>query len=640
MNKTVRIALAIVSLLLAVAVALSVVLGIDAAGKAGKNMAETEFDRFTNTLRGVKSLDELNDPFLRERLVALYKGSKPLLAAMIADQAGQVVWRIPAETPYLSADRLTLVGPKSSTTSYSSQITGNINLVALYMTLPQTTIFSILRNALIVLGIYVFMVIVFLVVMSLLKPETKTVPRSYEQPIARPGPPTLRGEKPQPANTPGGTPRVLSPTPAVKPRTGDLASSRLASDVPLQTSQARVAAMAASGNSGSPGSGISGIDSPKTVASAPGIHDIEFPEMENSADSKYRAMLNSASQSKPVPDFSAPRTAGVSGMSEQQSGKASRPVASGWEQASASPSPRSSAENTARALAEFEASYRATEPGIYASSGDTVRRKSDEGARSEKGSKVQVSERQNGEAAGSASGTMRPAAPSEPQYTGPVSQTPHRTHEIWENTNHSGPSSGGFHETISPSASNIAAGSDGLPSEYTLGLYSPISGLGWERNLPEKLETEISRSQAEGGDVSLLMVSFDGLTSRDPMYPAFTASIKDYFSIRDLAFECGPGGFALILPNIDVRRAVRLTEDLLKNLKSMVSLYREPSPYLPLYMGISAAAGRTVPAAKIIREATAALQKARTDQDSHIVAFNPDPTRYRLKTEGKTAAGA
>jgi GGDEF domain-containing protein len=124
------------------------------------------------------------------------------------------------------------------------------------------------------------------------------------------------------------------------------------------------------------------------------------------------------------------------------------------------------------------------------------------------------------------------------------------------------------------------------------------------------------------------------------MYPAFTASIKDYFSIRDLAFECGPGGFALVLPNIDVRRAVRLTEDLLKSLKSMISLYREPSPYLPLYMGISAVAGRSVPAARVIREATAALQKARTDQDSHIVAFNPDPAKYRLQAESKSAAGA
>ncbi len=626
MNKTVRIALAVVSIVLAVAVALSVVLGIDAAGKAGRNLAETEFDRFTNTLRGVKSLDELNDPFLRERLVALYKGSKPLLAAMITDQAGQVVWRIPAETPYLSADRSTFVGPKTSTTSYSSQITGNINLVALYTTLPQTKIFSILRSALIVLGVYVLAVIVFVLVMSLLKPETKTVPRSYEQPIVRPGPPTLRGEKPRPAAAPGGggTARVqTAATP--RPKVSDLASSRLVADVPLQTSQSKVAALA--------GQGLTGNESPKTVASAPGTHDIEFPEMENSADSKYRAIMSGTAAARPSPDSAAPRMAGPKPADVGHG-------AAGGESSDESFRSRvSSAEDTARALAEFEASYKGIDSGSQAQAEASASWQVEAPPRTEPRAGPSPSASPQAASVPGAAGRAAPVpTTSGIQTPGQNSQSQFRAFQGWETTTQPAQGAGSFHETAIPSGS--AGSGESIPSEYTLGLYSPISGLGWERNLPEKLETEIARSQAEGGDVSLLMVSFDGLTSRDPMYPAFTASIKDYFSIRDLAFECGPGGFALILPNIDVKRAVRLTEDLLKSLKSMISLYREPSPYLPLYMGISAVAGRAVPAGRVIKEATAALQKARTDQDSHIVAFNPDPARYKRRTEGYGAANA
>jgi len=52
-------------------------------------------------------------------------------------------------------------------------------------------------------------------------------------------------------------------------------------------------------------------------------------------------------------------------------------------------------------------------------------------------------------------------------------------------------------------------------------------------------------------------------------------------------------------------------------------------------MGISSRAGRLVDSARISQEAEAALQKAREDRDSHIVAFRPDPDKYRLYLSAK-----
>jgi len=50
---------------------------------------------------------------------------------------------------------------------------------------------------------------------------------------------------------------------------------------------------------------------------------------------------------------------------------------------------------------------------------------------------------------------------------------------------------------------------------------------------------------------------------------------------------------------------------------------------MPLYLGISSLAGRKLDARPLLAETEAALERAREDPDSHIVAFRPDPERYR-----------
>ena len=52
-------------------------------------------------------------------------------------------------------------------------------------------------------------------------------------------------------------------------------------------------------------------------------------------------------------------------------------------------------------------------------------------------------------------------------------------------------------------------------------------------------------------------------------------------------------------------------------------------------MGISSRSGRLVDSTRIGKEAEAALKKAREEHDSHIVAFKPDPDKYRLYLASK-----
>jgi len=58
---------------------------------------------------------------------------------------------------------------------------------------------------------------------------------------------------------------------------------------------------------------------------------------------------------------------------------------------------------------------------------------------------------------------------------------------------------------------------------------------------------------------------------------------------------------------------------------------------LPIFMGISSRAGRLVDAGRLVEEALTALDRARYEKESHIVAFRPDPDKYRLFLASKGA---
>jgi hypothetical protein len=184
-----------------------------------------------------------------------------------------------------------------------------------------------------------------------------------------------------------------------------------------------------------------------------------------------------------------------------------------------------------------------------------------------------------------------------------------------------------------PETEEAAPGGESLHQES--GLFSPLSGLGWESYLADRLEAEISRSASFEQDLSFLLVSFEGTAPERPEYRATAATIAEFFSFKDLAFERGPDGFAVILPNIDADHALRMADEFLKKLSARLEAEGAFQGALPVFMGISARSGRLVDSTRIGKEAEAALKKAREEGDSHIVAFKPDPDKYRLYLASK-----
>jgi hypothetical protein len=195
------------------------------------------------------------------------------------------------------------------------------------------------------------------------------------------------------------------------------------------------------------------------------------------------------------------------------------------------------------------------------------------------------------------------------------------------------PEKAGGESLISEAAPRIEE-TDEAAQDKPEGLYSPASGLGWESYMRDRLDAELSRSASFEQDLSLLVFTYDGLSSEDAEYAKISATIKELFSFRDLAFE-REDGFAIILPNSDSAHAMRMAEEFNKKLVYLAAEDYAELRLLPMYMGISSRAGRLVDAQRLVEEAEAALEQARNEKDTHIVAFKPDPDKYRLYLASK-----
>lgn len=166
------------------------------------------------------------------------------------------------------------------------------------------------------------------------------------------------------------------------------------------------------------------------------------------------------------------------------------------------------------------------------------------------------------------------------------------------------------------------------------GLFDEESGLGWEAYLRERLSAELRRSASFEQDLSLLILSMDEVKRGDQEFNLFAATVGAFFSFKDMAFLFGEGGAALILPNMDVDHALRMCEELQKKLALLFrSKQKSGSPLVA--MGLSSRAGRLVDANRIISEAMVAASKARDDGGSRIVAFKPDPEKFRAYLAGQ-----
>jgi len=164
------------------------------------------------------------------------------------------------------------------------------------------------------------------------------------------------------------------------------------------------------------------------------------------------------------------------------------------------------------------------------------------------------------------------------------------------------------------------------PGEGPSGLYSPRTGLGWEEYVKERLDSELHRCSSTENDLTLLLMEFtDAIEERIFIQGAKEAA--SFFGAKDLSFEYGEMGFAVILPSTGIEAAIAKSERFYQRI-----MKRFPNSYMKacgLCIGLSARSGRLLNTDRLLLEANEALKKAKSDTKTKIIAFKSDLEKYR-----------
>jgi len=158
------------------------------------------------------------------------------------------------------------------------------------------------------------------------------------------------------------------------------------------------------------------------------------------------------------------------------------------------------------------------------------------------------------------------------------------------------------------------------------GLFSSRSGLGWEEYIKERLDSELHRCSSSEKDLAFIALEFTDMTEERVFKQAAQEAIK-FFASKDLIFEYGEQGIAVILPGAGLDTAIPKAENFYQRI-----LKRFPNSYMPAFglsIGLSSRSGRLLTADRLILEASQALKKAKDDSKTSIIAFKSDPEKYR-----------
>ena len=179
MRKTLRVIMAIMSVLVAVFAFASLVYRLGEARSSGERSSGAEYSILRNALISMQTKESLQDQFLRNRLVALYKGSERLLAAQVLDESGLVVWKIPSDSAYFAlpnaaSARGGFSAPEWSTVVFSTPLSENMKLLALYATVRRSDISSAAALPLIIAAAWCL--ILAFAILSLRKEDKSSAP--------------------------------------------------------------------------------------------------------------------------------------------------------------------------------------------------------------------------------------------------------------------------------------------------------------------------------------------------------------------------------------------------------------------------------------------------------------------------------
>lgn len=156
------------------------------AKTTGEHAAGAEYSILRNALVSIQDQQELSDSLLRNRLLALYRGSEHLLAAQITDSNNNPIWRIPAESAYIvtaGSDKSLGIfsAPRWSTVSYQTPLTNGMTLYALYMTVSKSDVSEAVKTPLMIVAVWSLLLAVAAILLRKDENENAEIPAEQNQ---------------------------------------------------------------------------------------------------------------------------------------------------------------------------------------------------------------------------------------------------------------------------------------------------------------------------------------------------------------------------------------------------------------------------------------------------------------------------
>ncbi|MDR1836748.1 MAG: hypothetical protein LBQ89_03720 [Treponema sp.] len=156
--------------------------------------------------------------------------------------------------------------------------------------------------------------------------------------------------------------------------------------------------------------------------------------------------------------------------------------------------------------------------------------------------------------------------------------------------------------------------------------YSTRGVIGREEEIKERLDSELHLCSSTEKDLTLMLMEFTDITN-DDMFAQAAEEAVSFFSSKDMLFEYGDKGISAILPGINLDEGIAEAEKFYKRVMEKFPYgYKSSSS---VCIGLTSRLDRLLDSDRLMLEGRGALQRAKSDPKSPIIAFKSDPEKYR-----------
>lgn len=154
------------------------------------------------------------------------------------------------------------------------------------------------------------------------------------------------------------------------------------------------------------------------------------------------------------------------------------------------------------------------------------------------------------------------------------------------------------------------------------GLFNPVTGLGWESYLDTRLENEINRAISSEIDISVFIINIPNLERESEESKKVSEYLSLQFQFKDLLFEYKNDCIVAIKISMNLDDALNFADKIHAEIMQIINQKE-------CYIGISTRSIRIVSSERLLNEALAAVEHAKQEEDSPIIAFRVDADKYR-----------